>query len=376
MGKVVFNATGNVVGGGVRNSALFISNALKSVKIQWLFLVSVEVKLILDSMGLTDERISLFEKSPAKNNVYRNKLLAFVSKEKPDLVFTMAGPIYTRLTATHVMGISNAYITHPSWEAFFLKKGIINKLKKILNSAVKSYYAKQADYFFFQTEYSKNQFCMRFNVAEEKVRVVHNAFDESVGSEIKITPFNANKIEILCPSAPYEHKGLQYIPAISSELEKLLPDKNIIFKLTIDKDANYYAVINHAIKRHGQENKVVSIGKYNYNQTTELFNNCDFVFMPSLLETFSATYLEAMLFRKPLIVSDRNFARDICGNSALYVEPKKPKQSALQIADLIKMPELRSKLIQNGSKHIHSYPNQENRYQQIEKILLEIIDKP
>ncbi len=43
------------------------------------------------------------------------------------------------------------------------------------------------------------------------------------------------------------------------------------------------------------------------------------VFIPTLLEVFSATYLEAMLMKKPIIASDLEFSRDICGESAYFL---------------------------------------------------------
>ena len=43
--------------------------------------------------------------------------------------------------------------------------------------------------------------------------------------------------------------------------------------------------------------------------------------MPTLLESFSGTYVEAMYHGKPIFTSDIDFARDICGDAAFYFDP-------------------------------------------------------
>lgn len=47
----------------------------------------------------------------------------------------------------------------------------------------------------------------------------------------------------------------------------------------------------------------------------------DALLMPSLLESFSGTYLEAMHFGLPILTSDLDFAREVCHDAALYFDP-------------------------------------------------------
>jgi glycosyltransferase involved in cell wall biosynthesis len=43
--------------------------------------------------------------------------------------------------------------------------------------------------------------------------------------------------------------------------------------------------------------------------------------LPTLLESFTATYLEAMQFDCPVLTSDLDFAREVCGEAAIYFDP-------------------------------------------------------
>jgi glycosyltransferase involved in cell wall biosynthesis len=56
------------------------------------------------------------------------------------------------------------------------------------------------------------------------------------------------------------------------------------------------------------------------------------LFLPTLLESFGNIYLEAMSLGVPILTSDRDFARWVCGESALFFDPL----SAYSIVESIK----------------------------------------
>ena len=62
------------------------------------------------------------------------------------------------------------------------------------------------------------------------------------------------------------------------------------------------------------EDLVKNIGPYHYSEISSHYAQADIVFVPSLLETFSATYLEAMVANKPLVVAQKDFAKEVCKN--------------------------------------------------------------
>ena len=46
--------------------------------------------------------------------------------------------------------------------------------------------------------------------------------------------------------------------------------------------------------------------------------------MPTLVESFGLIYLEALMFRLPILTSDRDFAHWMCRDLALYFDPMDP----------------------------------------------------
>ena len=52
-----------------------------------------------------------------------------------------------------------------------------------------------------------------------------------------------------------------------------------------------------------------------------LYRQCDGLLMPTLLESFSGTYVEAMFHNIPIFTSNFDFARDVCKDGAMYFDP-------------------------------------------------------
>ena len=95
------------------------------------------------------------------------------------------------------------------------------------------------------------------------------------------------------------------------------------------------------------------------------------MFLPTLLETFSASYPEAMKMKKPILTSYLDFALDICGDAALYFDPT----SAEDIADKILMLSVDENLYQNlvsqGTERLKKFETPESRV----KKYMEIFEK-
>jgi glycosyltransferase involved in cell wall biosynthesis len=87
--------------------------------------------------------------------------------------------------------------------------------------------------------------------------------------------------------------------------------------------------------------------------------------MPSLLETFSANYPEAMKMNLPIICSDFNFSRDACGDAALYFDAQSPEDIADKIVALINNKTLQNDLINAGKKRLAQLETPESRANKI-----------
>jgi glycosyltransferase involved in cell wall biosynthesis len=230
----------------------------------------------------------------------------------------------------------------------------------------------KADYYVFQTQYARNSYLKRTKKNPLNSKVIPNAFDPSIIQNISKETFNEDKYIIFCPGAPYIHKGIQFIPEIAFQLEKLT-SIDFEFVITIP-DGEFLDKIVEKSKELNILNKIRNVGLVSYSEISNLYKNCSVVFVPSFLETFSATYLEAIIFEKPLIVNDLNFAKDICGDFAKYVDCSDSELTAKCLLELNEKPLSKDLLTFNKLKLAKSFLNQEQRSNLILEEILSKLD--
>ncbi len=80
------------------------------------------------------------------------------------------------------------------------------------------------------------------------------------------------------------------------------------------------------IARHGlvESGHLEPIGPRFGDDLLAAYRAADACLFPSLCESFGHPLVEAMALGKPVIAADRPYARELCGEHALYVDPEKP----------------------------------------------------
>lgn len=356
--KILFNCTNNIVGGAIQNSANFIKNALDDDKHIFLFLVSKEVEKILIAWSVDTTNVVAFNrKNDLKSHV--NKILEIEKEFNPDVVYTMAGPTYINFRTTHVMGISDGYITHAKLKNFFFNRSVKEAILMFLKSSIKGFIARlSADYYIFQTETSRSGFCKRFLFSKKKTFIANNAINEIFLMHNLINRSSTVKkdfYEILCPSAYYSHKDLEILFEVSS----ILDEKNKIRFLTTIDNLDFIKLC----KKYKNNKGIVNLGPYSYTDAIEIYEVCDAVIQPSTLETFSTTYIEAIALKKPLIVTDADFSKEICGSYAHYFKTGS-RQSLLRLLESNEFKDNYHKFKERDSI-LSKYGTQINRYNKI-----------
>ena len=103
------------------------------------------------------------------------------------------------------------------------------------------------------------------------------------------------------------------------------------------------------------------IGPTSPREIMRVYENADCVVSLSDLESFSNNYMEAWKVGLPLIVSDRDFARAICGTSALYVDPHDPQSVFAALLQLHADTALRRRLVAEGMRRLAELPSVAHR---------------
>lgn len=281
-------------------------------------------------------------------------------KIKPDCVFTIFGPSYWTPKAPHLMGFAIPHFIYPNSE-FFKIISTKERIKWKLLSIIKGYFLKtNSGYYHVESEVVRLRLSSFINCSINNIFTISNTYSNIYNNykfkEKKILQSNESMSEFrfVCISAFYIHKNLE----ILNEVIPLLVNNgftNIKFVLTISTELFEKKFTDIAKKQ------IVNIGPITVDECPQLYSECNALFLPTLLECFSVSYLEAMVMNLPIITTNLPFAHEICGESALYFQALSANEAFKQIVCLYKNTSLQSELVSNGLRQLKKFENSTQR---------------
>ena len=168
------------------------------------------------------------------------------------------------------------------------------------------------------------------SVIESRMRVLYDidcivtipnsfSFDYLSFGEQKEFDFDKSKFKFLYLTKFYDHKNFEIILALA----ELICERCLNFEIIITIDGSDSSKARFFLDKVRERNLycLVNIGNIDIKYLGSLYGQVDCSLMPSHLESFSASYLEAILSNKPILASNYDFAREICEKYAIYFDP-------------------------------------------------------
>ncbi len=146
------------------------------------------------------------------------------------------------------------------------------------------------------------------------------AREGSAQSAGKIPDWTEGRFRMICLCRYYGHKNLEIFLPLYQTYRKMLKDTVLFLTIAPQQDP-LAARLLRQIEREGLREHIVNLGPIRQSEIGRYFSACRALLFPTLLESFSATYLEAMYYGLPIITSRMDFAYEVCGESALYCDP-------------------------------------------------------
>jgi glycosyltransferase involved in cell wall biosynthesis len=159
---------------------------------------------------------------------------------------------------------------------------------------------------------------------------------------------------LLCLTRYYAHKNLEVLADLF--LEHAAAVRDVVILVTVA--ANQHPRAGRFMERLGDRqlrDRLINVGPIDQSDLAGYYAHCRGLILPTLLESFSGTYLEAMQFGRPILTSDRDFARDVCGPAARYFDPKDPASIRDAILELKTSPQLRDTLVAAGAERMQAF---------------------
>ena len=290
--------------------------------------------------------------------------------ERPDITFSLFGPSYWRPKSPHLMGYAYAHYIYPDsplYNLLSLKDKLNIKIRKWLHV---SQLKENGDYYVCETEDVKKRWSSIYGISEERVYMVYNTASEpffSYKTQGDVRNDNEFRLYTLC--SPMRNKNLEILNKVCPLIAQQNIKKSIKFYVTIPHDS-YMRLFNEDARKY-----IVNVGPQKVVDCPKLVDQCDALFLPTLLECFSASYPEAMCMGKPILTSNLSFATDICADAALYFDPLDENDILKKIKVLINNPTLYSELQIKGQERLKEFGIARDRAEAYLRICKEIVKK-
>lgn len=217
---------------------------------------------------------------------------------------------------------------------------------------------RHTDLIFCQTPVMRDRFSKVFSYPTEHIKIMPNAVSEFAKTEYSPENIpdvfkNNNNFKFFFLTRYYPHKNLEVLINLFRDHQDTLRDVQCI--ITISPDCANAQRLLSQIQKYNLQKHIVNVGPLKQTELAAYFHNSDAMLFPTLLESFSGTYLEAMHFGLPILTSDLDFAHYICDDAAIYFNPWNPNDIAEKITRIKNNALCRNKLVTKGQKRIGSF---------------------
>lgn len=246
-----------------------------------------------------------------------------------------------------------------------LSGNYLNKRGKMMLYQSRTLTASRADIVITASEFSRSEIIKHLNIDPNKVVKVYSGIDKNI---FKPTHKTQEKIRIknqyslpekyLLSTGSYApHKNLKTL--VDAYNQSCLPNKNIGLVIVGPNDASGYKLGHYELKEYvdklGLTSKIRLLSSVPLKDLVLIYGSAHMFATTSLYEGFGFTPLEAMACGIPVIASNTTSIPEVCGNAALYADPRDPTTFTEQLNFLINNYEASRALISRGINQVSKF---------------------
>lgn len=292
----------------------------------------------------------------------RKRLRKLEKEINPDTIFTVFGPACWSPKTKNFSGFAKSDLVYPESPLFKkipLKNVLQIKFTKIMH---RFFLKRNGKYFICETNDMSDRLSDYLKVDRSNIFTVSNTynkyFEQYHFSEEnkKILPHpHENEYRFISLASFQIHKNLTILNEVIPILNKKNIEKNFKFILTIDPEMLEKNFTQEA------KSRIINLGRVDVKDCPQLYSESNALFLPTLIEAFSANYPEAMKMGIPVVTSNYSFAKSICEDAALYFNPLDPEDIALKLIEIANNNALSQQLIKNGKVRLKVFGNAKTR---------------
>lgn len=282
-----------------------------------------------------------------KGYIEKKRMKELEKKIKPDCVFSVFGPSCWTPHAPHLIGYALGHYVYPESPVYTLMTWRERTYRNLLKIFHRYFLLRDGDYYVCETDDVSERLCTFLKIKRDVVFTVGNGCNHyflnfSSNNNCILPAKNSNEFRFLSLCSPYKHKNLTILNLVIPMLLKRRISKDFKFVVTMDND-DYINNFSNISRKY-----MINVGVLAPEECPQLYSECDALFLPTLLECFSANYPEAMYMGKPILTSNLSFATSVCGEAALYFDPLDPIDITNKIEIILSSENKIEELIQKG----------------------------
>ncbi len=218
-----------------------------------------------------------------------------------------------------------------------------------------------------QTQIAKDKLELIYGL--RNIKIIPNAVSlDNVKEEYK-KKFNLPEgIKLLYLTYYYPHKNIEILIPLAMEIKKKKLNFKIVTTICESQHKRAKIFLNN-VRKLDIEDVIINIGPVDMKFVPSIYRQCDGLLMPTLLESFSGTYVEAMYHNMPIFTSDIDFAHDVCGEAAFYFNPLDVGSILGKIEEAYSDSGFREQKVAAGDKRLKQFLSWEQVFKQYQKIL-------
>lgn len=211
----------------------------------------------------------------------------------------------------------------------------------------------------------KDELIHRYRLASDKVKVVYEGADRKFkvqSSKLKATVKSLKLLEkykikkpfIVYTGSLYPHKNIERLAQSIKQLNvSRIPCP--LSLVVVCARSVFLERLERKVKGLCAEKFINLVGFVPDEELIQIYREAEALVQPSLMEGFDLTVVEAMATGLPVVVSDIPVHREICGQAALYFDPKNIEAMVEKIKLVLESQSLRDKLQKQGLGQVRKY---------------------
>jgi glycosyltransferase involved in cell wall biosynthesis len=280
----------------------------------------------------------------------------------PDVVLTIFGPAYWKPQALHVCGFAEPWLytsNRYAWQLLSFQKKITFQMRCIYKKL--AFISGNIRAFIVETDALSREieeawprkpvFVIPNNCGQAFYEYEHNT---SAHNPIMLAK-DEDEFRIVTLSQYYEHKNLEIIPRVARTMKDRNPLLRFKFFLSLDEASTAWQRIHRSAEGFGVGRCVCTVGVVQPQIAPFFYEGADAMYLPSVLECFSANYPEAMITGVPIVTTDLPFAHSVCEDAALYCVPLDAQSAADRLIELWCDKSLQQRLTEKGREIVKGF---------------------